>query len=294
MVAVGTQYFQYWWMGTFPGLAIFTVVLAFNFLGDSLRDFSIPAGPTEGGAEPSDAPRRRGLERPLPPRRVTDPDGRRCVDYEVGQGAVFGDRRRERQRQDHVGARAHGRCFPPARRSTGSALFAADDLLSMRPSKLRTGLRTRYRPGLPGPHDLAAPDAHGRAAADRAHASSLGVSRRRGPSSARPTSSSRCGSRIQRGPGRYPHEFSGGMRQRIAIADRPDVRAATPDRRRANDRARCHRAGRDPPPDRPPATGPLPSVILITHDLGVMSALADDLPSSTADRSSRRGRRRSY
>jgi len=38
MVADGTQYFQWWWMGTFPGLAIFTVVLAFNFLGDSLRD----------------------------------------------------------------------------------------------------------------------------------------------------------------------------------------------------------------------------------------------------------------
>jgi peptide/nickel transport system permease protein len=42
MVAVGTQYFQWWWMGTFPGLAIFTVVLAFNFLGDSLRDVFDP------------------------------------------------------------------------------------------------------------------------------------------------------------------------------------------------------------------------------------------------------------
>lgn len=44
MVAVGTQYFQYWWMGTFPGLAIFSVVLAFNFLGDSLRDRLDPRG----------------------------------------------------------------------------------------------------------------------------------------------------------------------------------------------------------------------------------------------------------
>jgi peptide/nickel transport system permease protein len=39
MVAEGAQYFQWWWIGTFPGLAIFTAVLAFNFLGDSLRDF---------------------------------------------------------------------------------------------------------------------------------------------------------------------------------------------------------------------------------------------------------------
>lgn len=48
MVATGTQYFQYWWIGTFPGLAIFTAVLAFNFLGDSLRDFF---DPTSAGAD---------------------------------------------------------------------------------------------------------------------------------------------------------------------------------------------------------------------------------------------------
>jgi peptide/nickel transport system permease protein len=42
MVSEGTQYFEYWWIGTFPGLAIFTVVLAFNFLGDSLRDVFDP------------------------------------------------------------------------------------------------------------------------------------------------------------------------------------------------------------------------------------------------------------
>jgi peptide/nickel transport system permease protein len=42
MVASGTQNFQFWWMGTFPGLAIFTAVLAFNFIGDSLRDIFDP------------------------------------------------------------------------------------------------------------------------------------------------------------------------------------------------------------------------------------------------------------
>jgi peptide/nickel transport system permease protein len=42
MVATGTQYFQFWWMGTFPGLAIFSAVLAFNFIGDSLRDVFDP------------------------------------------------------------------------------------------------------------------------------------------------------------------------------------------------------------------------------------------------------------
>jgi peptide/nickel transport system permease protein len=38
MVSSGTTHFEAWWIGTFPGLAIFSLVLAFNFLGDSLRD----------------------------------------------------------------------------------------------------------------------------------------------------------------------------------------------------------------------------------------------------------------
>ncbi len=38
MVAAGAQNFDKWWIGLFPGLAILTVVLAFNFVGDSLRD----------------------------------------------------------------------------------------------------------------------------------------------------------------------------------------------------------------------------------------------------------------
>ena len=38
MVATGAQEFNRWWLGVFPGLAIVTVVLAFNFIGDSLRD----------------------------------------------------------------------------------------------------------------------------------------------------------------------------------------------------------------------------------------------------------------
>jgi peptide/nickel transport system permease protein len=49
MVAEGAQYFQWWWIGTFPGLAIFTAVLAFNFLGDSLRDLFDPTTSWGGG-----------------------------------------------------------------------------------------------------------------------------------------------------------------------------------------------------------------------------------------------------
>jgi peptide/nickel transport system permease protein len=42
MVSAGVDYFQYWWISTFPGIAIFTVVLAFNFVGDGLRDIFDP------------------------------------------------------------------------------------------------------------------------------------------------------------------------------------------------------------------------------------------------------------
>jgi peptide/nickel transport system permease protein len=50
-VAEGTMYLAQWWIGTFPGLAIFTAVLAFNFLGDSLRDVLDPQSRARGVEE---------------------------------------------------------------------------------------------------------------------------------------------------------------------------------------------------------------------------------------------------
>ena len=44
MVSTGAQEFDQWWLGVFPGLAIWTVVLAFNLLGDGLRDALDPRG----------------------------------------------------------------------------------------------------------------------------------------------------------------------------------------------------------------------------------------------------------
>jgi peptide/nickel transport system permease protein len=38
MIAAGQAKFEYWWVATFPGLAILSVVLGFNFLGDGLQD----------------------------------------------------------------------------------------------------------------------------------------------------------------------------------------------------------------------------------------------------------------
>jgi peptide/nickel transport system permease protein len=44
MVSEGQVLIDQWWVSTFPGLAIFTVVVGFNFLGDALRDWLDPRG----------------------------------------------------------------------------------------------------------------------------------------------------------------------------------------------------------------------------------------------------------
>lgn len=47
MVAAGAQDFRSWWIGVFPGLAIVSVVLALNLLGDRLRDLLDPRTESE-------------------------------------------------------------------------------------------------------------------------------------------------------------------------------------------------------------------------------------------------------
>jgi len=42
MVSLGVDFFDQWWMWLFPGLAIATFVMAFNFIGDGLRDMIDP------------------------------------------------------------------------------------------------------------------------------------------------------------------------------------------------------------------------------------------------------------
>ncbi len=42
MVAEGRELVGQWWVATFPGLAILTVVIGFNFVGDGIRDWLDP------------------------------------------------------------------------------------------------------------------------------------------------------------------------------------------------------------------------------------------------------------
>lgn len=50
MVSDGVRQFSSWWLAAFPGLAIFSVVVGFNFIGDALRDALDPrtAGAVQG------------------------------------------------------------------------------------------------------------------------------------------------------------------------------------------------------------------------------------------------------
>jgi peptide/nickel transport system permease protein len=42
MVSEGRELVEQWWVATFPGLAILSVVVGFNFLGDGIRDWLDP------------------------------------------------------------------------------------------------------------------------------------------------------------------------------------------------------------------------------------------------------------
>jgi peptide/nickel transport system permease protein len=61
MIAAGRNYLDQWWIATFPGLAILSLTIAFNVVGDSLRDF-LPASAQAVTARAVSASRR--MERP--------------------------------------------------------------------------------------------------------------------------------------------------------------------------------------------------------------------------------------
>lgn len=47
MISDAMQNIDAWWLGVFPGMAILTVVMAFNLIGDSLRDILDPLSATD-------------------------------------------------------------------------------------------------------------------------------------------------------------------------------------------------------------------------------------------------------
>lgn len=58
MISGAMSHIDAWWLGVFPGLAILSVVMAFNFIGDSLRDALDPLSSAEraGASEQHKSP----------------------------------------------------------------------------------------------------------------------------------------------------------------------------------------------------------------------------------------------
>jgi oligopeptide transport system ATP-binding protein len=218
-------------------------------------------------------------------RTVTVVDG---VGYEVQEGQVFGVAG-ESGSGKTVAALSLMGLLPPGARVSGSARFAGRDLLAMRARELRrvcgSELAMVFQDPLTSFHPMLT--------IGRQLTEHLRVHKRLRTGAARTRAAALLAEvRIpdpERALHRYPHEFSGGMRQRIAIAsalaceprlliaDEPTTALDVTVQAgiiRLLDRLRRDRGL---------------AVILITHDLGVMSAIADDVAVFYAGRVVERG-----
>ena len=249
MAAEGVDYFQYWWMGTFPGIAIFTVVLAFNFVGDGLRDIFDPRvgqGPLMAALLEVE---NMTIRLPSDNGPITIVDG---IDFSVEPGEIFGVAG-ESGSGKTMTTLALLRLLPPGAPVDGRAMFEGTNLLALKGRALREArgnkLSMVFQDPMTSLHPMLSIE---RQMTDHLK-SHLGIRKK-----ARAQAGDRAARR--RAPPRpraCARVLSAPVLRRHAPADRDRHRARVPavaaDRGRADDRARRHRPGRDHRAARAPA-----------------------------------------
>ena len=192
-----TSYAGNWWLVLFPGLAIVVTVLAFNVLGDALRDVLDPRQ-LHGLAGSRLRRRSRPLRHALNHRRMAEPLLRvhdlrtyfytengvaRSVDgvsFEIGAGETVGV----------VGESGCGKSVtalsllrlvrPPGRIEPGSAIhFEGNNLVTLDETRHARDPRRAHRHGVPGADDRAESRLHGRRPDRRSRARASTPARRR-------------------------------------------------------------------------------------------------------------------
>ena len=162
--------------------------------------------------------------------------------------------------------------------TTGEALLKGEDLLTMSATRAARDPRQRHRDDLPGPDDVPEPGAQDRQAARRGGPAPPGRAKKQARADARIELLKAVGiPRAERRIDDYPHQFSGGMRQRVMIAmaliNDPDLLIADEPTTALDVTTQAQIL--DLIEQLQDEFGS--AIVMITHDLGVVAEIADDV-----------------